>query len=164
MAMKNGKPKFVQRELPVKLTDKEKLDKGVEMAEVEMEIADLVVKRQSLNAKILEAGKTRRQLGKEIDDGTALRMVRCRQEEDFPKNVWRYFREDTGEELPSETMSVEDRQQSLESTDFDDDEPGLSAGESAGENGVQPHADPARRAPKKPKTGKGRKSHLQPVD
>ncbi len=46
--------------------------------------------------------------------------MRCHWQEDFPKNVWRLIRQDTGVEVDTRAMTAEDRQGALAIAPDDD--------------------------------------------
>lgn len=97
------------RDLPVKLTDAELLERADRMSAAELEIEGLQLERTQVTTKINDCKKERKQLAHTIDSGTEERPVRCVWHEDFNKNVFRLKREDTAEEIDSRPMTALDR-------------------------------------------------------
>jgi len=114
--------KHEERELPVKLNEKELLLRGDEMAECELNIEALKIERLQLNKKIKAQIDQRGKLGHTIDRGAEDRPVRCEWRPDFAKNVFRLVRLDTQEEVDTRAMTGTDRQGNLAAVS-DVDEP-----------------------------------------
>jgi hypothetical protein len=124
-AAKAAKTREVEvRDLPVKLTDAELLERGDTMAATELLIETLGLERAQVTSKINAAKKERAKLAHTIDCGTEDREIRCEWHEDFSKNVFRLKRQDTGEEVDTRPMTALDRTSPLfPDGDGDDDEP-----------------------------------------
>lgn len=105
--------KTEERELQVKLTEKELLARGDEMADCELAIETLKIERLQLNKRIKAHIDQRGKLGHVIDSGAEGRTVKCEWRPDFAKNVFRLVRTDTGEEVDTRAMTGTDRQGSL---------------------------------------------------
>lgn len=103
-----------QRELMCKLTEPELLTRGEDMAAAELQIAALKEQRRGLNGKIAAQRTTRAKLAAAIEEGEESRMVDCEWADDFEHNVFRCKRKDTGVEIATRTMTVDDRQMALE--------------------------------------------------
>lgn len=145
----NGGPKAAVREtevreLPVKLTDAELLERADAMSAAELEIETLSIERQQLTKKINDQKRTRAELAHVIDKGEEPRQVRCSWHEDFQKNVFRLKRDDTGAEVDTRPMTSLDRTGRL----FDD---ATAANDTADDEDKVP---PPRRIPSKPTKGK----------
>lgn len=145
MGTGNGSAKKKQqvesRDLQVKLTEAELLERGDELATCELQIEALKGARSSVNADINEQIKLRTKLAHTIDRGTEERSVQCTWVEDFPKNVYRLKRNDTGEEVDTRPMTADDRTGSLFAQESSD----------AADLGTPPPRAPRKRAPKKGK-------------
>lgn len=102
-----------ERELPVKLSATELLERGEQMAAAELKIEEQQLERTVITTDINRAKKERARLGHVIDSGEEPRMVRCHWQEDFAKNVWRLVRQDTGEQVDTRAMTADDRQEAL---------------------------------------------------
>lgn len=153
MATKNGGGRPVTREretemrdLPVKLTDAELLARADQMSAAELEIERLSLERAQTTKSINDQKRTRAELAHTIDRGEEERPVKCAWHEDFPKNVFRLKREDTGEEIDTRPMTGLDRTGKL----FDDD------AKPANDNG-EPTVPPPRRSVATKGKGKGKK-------
>jgi hypothetical protein len=107
------------RELQVKLTERELLQRGDEMAEQDINIEKLKLERSEYTSKINALGKRRNELAHTIERGTEARKVRCEWVEDFAKNVLRLKRLDTGEEVDTRPMTATDRQEDIFGGDDD---------------------------------------------
>jgi hypothetical protein len=103
-----------QRELPCKLTEPELLARGEEMSQAELKIAELKERRKGINGEIADNRAERKRLADIIDAGEEKRMVSCTWHDDFEHNVFRCKRDDTGDEVATRTMTVDDRQLALE--------------------------------------------------
>lgn len=153
MAKTNGKGRETEvRKLPVKLTEPELLKRGDEMAACELEIEKQKGVLGGVNSEIKKATKRRKELGHVIDSGTETRDVRCEWIEDFPKNVWRLVRQDTGDEVDSRPMSANDRVGKLPFESRGDDMPPPPRSSKA--KAVAPVSDAAPLASPAPKRGR----------
>jgi hypothetical protein len=119
MGTENGKNRLQQEErrLEVKLTEAELLKRGDDMAAAECEIEKLKEERKALNVSIQNAAGTRAELAHTIERGTEEQPVQCEWRPDYPKNVFRLVRLDTGAEVDTRAMTADERTVSL---DFDD--------------------------------------------
>ena len=106
----NGARKFEERELPVKLTEKELLARGDSMAECELAIETLKIERLQLNKRIKAQIDERGKLGHIIDREAEDRLIKCEWQPDYAKNVFRLVRLDTNEEVDTRAMTATDRQ------------------------------------------------------
>ena len=105
----------VERELPVKLTTDELLERGEAMADCEFEIDKQKAVRKGVNAIIRAQTDERAKLAHVIESGVETRKVVCKWVGDYARNVWRLVRQDSGGMVDSRPMTAADRQ-----TDFDD--------------------------------------------
>ena len=103
----------VERSLECKLNEKELLERGDRMAEAELEIEALKLKRSEFTRAINTQGSKRAALAHAIDAGIETRLVTCKWIQDFEHNVWRLIRQDTGVEVENRTMTSGDRQEAL---------------------------------------------------
>lgn len=115
------------RELQCTLTESELLARGAALAEAELQIERLKLKRADVSAEIKAQRELRRELAGVIDTGTERRDVRCVWIEDFSKNCFRLIRQDTGEEVDTRAMTADDRQLAMD--DVGGGEPGRPAEE-----------------------------------
>lgn len=125
-AAKAAKTREVEtRELPVKLNEKELLERGDSMADTELEIETLSIERTVTTRKINDLKKERARLAHIIESGVEDRAIRCEWHEDFAKNVFRLKRQDTGEEVDTRPMTALDRTSPLfpDGDNDGDDEP-----------------------------------------
>lgn len=104
----------VERELAVKLTEKELLERGDKMAEAEVEIEGLKAERSKLTGAINTQVKLRNELGHVIEKGEEKRTVLCKWHKNFAQNCWQLIRQDTGKEVEVKPMSAADRQSEIE--------------------------------------------------
>lgn len=135
----NGSRKYEERELPVKLNEKELLARGDAMAECELAIETLKIERLQLNKRIKAQIDERGKLGHIIDREAEDRTVKCEWRPDYPKNVFRLVRLDTQEEVDTRAMTGSDRQGSLSVDDDSLDDI---------DNDVPPPRRPSSRKPK----------------
>ena len=105
----------IERELPVKLTTDELLQRGEAMADCEFEIDKQKAVRKGVNAIIRAQTDERAKLAHVIESGVETRNVICKWIADYPLNMWRLVRQDTGQQVDSRPMTATDRQ-----TGFDD--------------------------------------------
>lgn len=113
-------PESEIRELQCELNPTELLQRGDAMADAELEIEQLKLRRSELGDKLKAQRALRRKLAGVIDGGTERRDVRCVWIEDFSKNCYRLVRQDTGLEIDTRAMTAADRQEPM-GFDGDDD-------------------------------------------
>lgn len=111
---KNGSPRAVavekeRRLCAVKLTEPERVARGDEMADCEVAIEKLKGERSELARQVKTHEKRRNELGHALDTGAEQRELLCAWEPDYPKNVFRLTRPDTGEEIDTRPMTADDR-------------------------------------------------------
>ena len=124
MGKTNGAPKAKPHELEaraclVELTEAERVQRGNEMAECEVAIEALKVERSELGRQIRTQEKRRNELGHALEKGVEERELPCTWEPDYPKNVFRLKRPDTGEVIDTRPMTADDRTGELFSTHDD---------------------------------------------
>jgi hypothetical protein len=120
-------PDTETRELACELNQAELIARGDEMADAELRIEALKLERGGVTDQIKNEQILRRKLAGVIDSGKELREVRCVWVEDFPKNVFRLIRQDTGAEVDTRAMSAADRQEDMFEED-EDQEQGANLG------------------------------------
>lgn len=103
----------IERLLPVKLNDAEVRERGKQMAEQELQIAELKAERKSLNAKINEHVSERERLARVVESETESRPVRCHWEVNSKAELVILFRDDKREEIESRPLTAADRQLAL---------------------------------------------------
>lgn len=106
-------PQSETRELLCDLNATELLQRGEAMADAELAIEQLKLKRGELGDKLKAERALRRKLAGVIDSGTERRDVRCVWIEDFAKNCYRLIRQDTGLEIDTRAMTAADRQEPI---------------------------------------------------
>lgn len=92
----------------VQLTEAERVSRGDEMADCEVKIEQLKAEQSELARQVKTHAKRRNELGHSLDTGTEQRELLCAWEPDYPKNVFRLKRPDTGEEIDTRPMSAHD--------------------------------------------------------
>jgi hypothetical protein len=102
-----------QRELECTLSDAEFNARSDSMADCELTIERLKEQRKGLNGEIAAAATERARLAHVIERRIETRMVECAWMDDFPKNVKRLIRQDTGAEVDTRPMTGSDRQVGL---------------------------------------------------
>jgi hypothetical protein len=133
----------VHRDLPVKLTEPELLAFGDEMADCEMRIGTLKLKRKELNAKITVQRDERKRLAKLVDDGTELRKVVCRWVEDVAHQCKRLVRQDTGDVVDTQALTADDLQEDMfGDEDAYGDEGDDGEGDESEPRSLRAHVDP----------------------
>lgn len=154
---KQPHPDDVLRDLPVKLTEAELLEKGDRIADIEFEIDGLVEQRKKLNRKIKDLNVERHNLSRDVDTGTEERQVACRWQEDYDQNCKHLVRQDTGETIDTVALTADDR-----AVEFDFDGDGVPLDGDAEPDNVTPiskggkskgdaAAGQSKRAARKPK-------------
>lgn len=106
-----GKPaatETMKRLCSVKLSEGERVKRGDEMADAEVKIEALKAERSDLARQVKSLEKRRNELGHALENGTEERELLCVWEPDYPKNVFRLKRPDTGEEIDTRPMSAQD--------------------------------------------------------
>ena len=101
------------RTCPVKLTEPERLARGHEMAQCEVDIETLKGDRATTGRSIREQEKRRNELGHMLEVGTEPRELACTWVPDYQKNVFNLTRPDTGEVVDTRAMTAADRQGDL---------------------------------------------------
>lgn len=101
------------RTCPVKLTEPERLARGHEMAQCEVDIEALKGDRATTGRSIREQEKRRNELGHMLEVGTEPRELACTWVPDYQKNVFNLTRPDTGEVVDTRAMTAADRQADL---------------------------------------------------
>jgi hypothetical protein len=111
------------RELACKLNDTELLQRGDAMADAELQIEQLKLKRGELGDKLKAQRALRRKFAGVIDSGEERRDVRCVWQRDDAKNCFRLVRQDTLAEIDTRAMTAADRQEDMgfDGDDSDDD-------------------------------------------
>lgn len=125
------------RELSCELTEAELLTRGDAMADCELKIEQLKLKRSVIADQIKAQRAERRKLAGVIDAGKEQRDVRCVWIEKFEQNCFELVRQDTGAVVDTRAMTAADRQGSM---GFDDDAEGP-----IGEDDELPEGDPPAR-------------------
>ena len=125
------------RELWCELTESELLARGDSMAECELKIEQLKLKRGTIADAIKAQRAERRKLAGVIDAGKEQRDVRCVWIERFEQNCYELIRQDTGALVDTRAMTASDRQRGL---GFADDEELGPEGED-GSEGVEERED-----------------------
>lgn len=97
------------RAVPVPLTEAERVQRGDDMADCEVQIEALKAERSELARQVKTLEKRRNELGHALEAGTEERELRCTWEPDYPKNVFRLKRPDTGAEVDTRPMTADDR-------------------------------------------------------
>lgn len=110
-------PESETRELLCKLNDTELLHRGDAMADAELRIEQIKLKRSEFGDKLKAERAMRRKLAGVIDSGEERRDVRCVWIEKFEQNCFELVRQDTGAVIDTRAMTAADRQ-----TDMLDDE------------------------------------------
>jgi hypothetical protein len=100
----------VERELAVKLSPEELVERGSRMSEAEIEIEGLKLRRSALTGAINVQVKKRNELGHVIDKGEEKRVVVCKWVKNFTQNCWQLMRLDTNVEVEVKPMTAGDRQ------------------------------------------------------
>lgn len=137
--------KVETRKLQVELTKDELLARGDDLANCELKIEELKLEASVTAGEIRKQQKLRKELAHTIDRGSEEREVECTWVEDFPKNVFRLKRNDTGKEVDTRPMTADDRTGSL-----------FAAGNAEdAELGAPPPRTPKKRGAKKRATTKG---------
>lgn len=117
---KKPTPGAIQRELSVKLNDKELRERGEQLAKCDNEIRDVEQDRAAYSSKCnkrikeLKADQTR--LCNAVDSGSELRLVDCHWHDDLTKNERFLTRDDTGEEVDRRPMTADELQAPLPGT------------------------------------------------
>lgn len=106
-------PETETRELPCQLTKPELLERGDAMADAELRIEQLKLKRGEVSDAIKAERLLRRKIAGVIDTGIERRDVRCVWIEDFTHNVAQLIRQDTGECVDTRALTAADRQRDL---------------------------------------------------
>lgn len=106
------------RELPVRLTDDEKRQRGHDLARAEQELQDFNDRERKARLAELKAKETDirariTKLSSIVVTGTEIRQVACRAEADFKNGRAFLFRNDTGERVGDRALSENERQPSL---------------------------------------------------
>jgi hypothetical protein len=102
------------RELLCELTQAELLSRGSAMAEAELRIEQLKLKRGEVSDAIKVQRAVRRKLAGVIDAGKELRDVRCVWIAHFTRNCFELVRQDTGEVVDTRAMTAEERQEDMD--------------------------------------------------
>jgi len=106
--------KTITEALPVALTDKQRLEIGLELARAEGEIADHDTRssevKQGLKAKEAEIRARISQLSTSLRNGQKFQDVQVDIVADFESNRARYVRQDTGEEVRNRALDASERQ------------------------------------------------------
>jgi hypothetical protein len=103
------------RELPVQLTQEDKLRAGMQLARAQQELHDFEeVERKAtlatLKAKQSEIEARISKLGLAVITGTEMRRTECRGEADFKNGRVFQFRNDTGERIGDRALQDDERQ------------------------------------------------------
>ena len=98
-------------------TEQEKKELSVEMAQKTIEAGNLEDEIKSIKARYkgdIEAAMLLvKSNASKIRDGFDMRYIPCEVVPDYSRGVFRFIRQDTGEEVRERKMTAEDRQQSL---------------------------------------------------
>lgn len=106
-------PVTVERELAVKLTEPELLERGDRQADCEIEIEGLKLERKRLNGEITRLATERARLAHIVDSKQEDRSVSCTWRASFETNSFVLTRNDTGEQIEARPMTAAERQGSL---------------------------------------------------
>jgi len=121
-----GGEDVVQRELPVKLTDVEMLERGDQLADLVQRHERVKAEKKRVdagfNSDLKEIEAEQAGLARAIDTGTEDRLVRCHWVEDLEHNCRRLIRQDTGEEVDVEALTPDDLQEDLALEDDEDED------------------------------------------
>lgn len=139
----NGKPRTLQRELPVKLSDAELIKIGKSLATLQKEIDGYRDKQRELAAKIRPLAKQVSAHVTSVDSGTELRMVRCEVHEGPGANI-RIVRTDTGETIEDRAMTPAEAQGDRVQATEEASARGKAAAKKAGK-GAEPKAKKGRK-------------------
>lgn len=103
----------MERRCPVALTEAERVARGDEMADCEVKIEALKDRRTELGRTVRMHEQRRNELAHALDAGVEDRDLTCSWVPDYPKNVFRLTRPDTGEVVDTRPMTAGDRQADL---------------------------------------------------
>jgi hypothetical protein len=151
-----------QRELECTLADTELQARADTMADCELLIEKLKEQRKGLNGQIADNAAERARLAHVIERRIEARMVECAWIDDFPKNVKRLIRQDTGAEVDTRPMGTADRQIGLVLPPVDEEAATLppTAAKPAARSNGKATAAPGAAVPKK--RGRPRKNAAAP--
>lgn len=110
----------IVRDLPVKLTDEERLTKGDELVTAQTEYNELQAEKVKLSAEQKPIKKRVDKLVRTLKAGTELRPVQCEKRLIDATNEVVVVRMDTGEEIERRAQTPEERQQAFELITTDD--------------------------------------------
>jgi len=115
-------PEIETRELLCELTETELLQRGDQMADAELRVQQLKLKRGKVSDEIKREQIVRYELASVIDTGKEARDVECVWMPDYAHSVFRLMRRDTGEIVETRVMSAADRQMGMLDDDGEVDE------------------------------------------
>lgn len=108
---------MLTQELPVKLTDEEKLEKARQLSAMIGEITRLKEEQKTVSSsfktKIGELEVDSREIANMIREGQEVRVVEVIEEKDYSDRKIRTIRKDTGEVVGIRTMALEDTQEEM---------------------------------------------------
>lgn len=106
------------RDLPVQLTQREKLGYGEQLAQLHQDDADaeelIKTVRAQHNATKKARALERARLAEALRTGEELRAVEVREERDWKRGVIIVIRTDTSSEVEQRPMTIEERQREME--------------------------------------------------